>query len=152
MDDGRTPAAEPHAPVASLDLRGKGPRALGEVRRWIGRVLARLSRAHVMDVIQVADELTSNAYEHAGGPGVIHVTIRLAPCSVIVEVEDDDPAMPTMGRSRFGSRACRGRGIQLVDRLSCSWGVRGPASGHGTKTVWAEIPCTEHPCTGAAPV
>jgi anti-sigma regulatory factor (Ser/Thr protein kinase) len=138
MHDGTLKGA-PDRATASLDLRGTSTRTLGEVRRWIGAQLARLSRDRITDVIQVADELTANAYEHAGGPCVIRVTHSATSCSVLVEVDDDDPATPTLGRSRHGPDAYRGRGTMLVDRLSCSWGVRRPAFGHGAKTVWAEI-------------
>jgi anti-sigma regulatory factor (Ser/Thr protein kinase) len=139
MRDAGTPAAGPDGPSASLDLHDTGPRALGEIRRWLRARLARLSRADLDDVIQVADELASNAYEHAGGACAIRLTHHRARCSVTVEVEDDDPATPTLGRSRHGPAACRGRGTVLVDQISRCWGVRRPAFGHNTKTVWAEI-------------
>jgi anti-sigma regulatory factor (Ser/Thr protein kinase) len=138
--------AEPPGSTASIDLSGRGPRALGEVRRWVEQLLARLDRPHVEDVIQVTDELASNAFEHAGGPQVIHVTYHPTPCSVTVEVEDGHPAHPTLGQSRFGAGAHRGRGMVLVDRLAMSWGVRRPSPGHETKTVWAEVSCAEEPC------
>jgi two-component sensor histidine kinase len=138
-------AVVPDESTASLDLHGKGPHALGAVRRWLGVELADLSRDCVVDVIQVADELTSNAFEHAGGPSTIRVTHDHAASLVTVEVEDEHPAAPTLGRSRFGPGAHRGRGMVLINELSCSWGVRGPTADHHTKTVWARVSCVEEP-------
>lgn len=135
--------AGPEGSTASLDLHGTGPRALTEVRRWIGATLTILNRVHLQDVIQIADELTSNAYEHADGACAIRVTHRPASGSVLIEVEDDNSATPTLGHSRHGPNAHRGRGMVLVDQLARTWGVRRPAFGRTTKTVWAEIPCTE---------
>jgi hypothetical protein len=145
-------AADPDGHTASLDLHGTSPRDLSEIRRWIGAELVELGQAHIDDVIQVADELTSNAHEHAGGPCAIHLTHHQAPCTVIVEVQDDDPALPTLGRSRFGPGACRGRGTVLINQLSRAWGVRRPTPGHITKTVWAAISGTNKTCTGHGPV
>jgi hypothetical protein len=123
----------------SLNLRGSTPRALAQIRQWIIAHLSFLSRAHVEDVVQVADELTANAYEHGDGPHVIHLIHQPHPCRTTVEVEDSNTAALTLGYSRFGPGAHRGRGLTLVDQISQAWGVRQAATSNGAKTVWAHI-------------
>jgi anti-sigma regulatory factor (Ser/Thr protein kinase) len=135
----------------SLDLQGTDTAALAEIRRWIATELAELGRDHVTDVIQVADELASNAYEHADGPCAIHLRRQLVPCLITIEVEDPAAATPTVGRSRFGEAANRGRGLVLVEHVAQAWGVRDNDRGPGSKTVWAEINCDERPCDDTTP-
>jgi anti-sigma regulatory factor (Ser/Thr protein kinase) len=129
-----------HRHKHSLDLRGSTPRALAQVRRWIAAHLGSLGRAHVQTVVQIADELTANAYEHGDGPHAIHLIHEHHPCRTIVEVEDSNTASLTLGESRFGSAAHRGRGLVLVDQLAHDWGV---APSDGAKTVWAHVVCGE---------
>ncbi|MGB3437613.1 MAG: ATP-binding protein [Actinophytocola sp.] len=125
----------------TLELTGSDAHALTRVRRWIREMLVGVGHAHVLDVIQVADELASNAYEHAGGPRAVHVCHRSAPRQTTVEVDDTSPlGRLTLGTSRFGKAACRGHGLQIVDQLTSAWGVRCTVEGRGGKTVWAEIP------------
>lgn len=132
-------SAEGHS--HSFDLRGTDVRALARVRRWIAAELAELGPAHIGDVIQVADELAANAYEHAGGPCAIHLHQRREPCLTTIEVDDAAPTKPTVGRSRFEKTANRGRGLVLVTRLAHAWGVRDTHRGPGGKTVWAQVTC-----------
>jgi anti-sigma regulatory factor (Ser/Thr protein kinase) len=129
----------------TLDLTGSDVSALRRVRRWIRETLAGVGRGHVQDVIQVVDELASNAYEHGGGPRAVHVCHRTARQETTVEVEDLHPlGRLTPGRSRFGEASHRGHGLQIVDQLASAWGVRrthGPGEG---KTVWADVTWAEH--------
>jgi len=126
----------------TLDLTGSDARGLARLRLWIGETLAGVGRVHVLDVIQVADELTSNAYEHADGPCAVHVSHRPELGGTTVEVEDTRATgRLTLGRSRFGDGAHRGHGLQIVDRLASAWGVRRADGSRRGKTVWAEIPC-----------
>lgn len=134
----------------TLELTGSDAHALSRVRRWIRDTLAGFGRAHVLDVIQVADELASNAYEHAGGPRAVHVSHRSACLQTTIEVDDPHPqGRLTLGSSRFGDAAHRGHGLQIVDQIASDWGVRRPAEGRGGKTVWAEIPCPQSAAAGA---
>jgi anti-sigma regulatory factor (Ser/Thr protein kinase) len=142
MTSGGSPAVQPRGFRASLQLAGSSASSLTRVRRWLTEKLSGLERDHRQDVIQVADELTSNAYEHAGGPHAIHVSRHQLPCLVVVEVEDAAPATPTLGHSRFGTGAHRGRGLVLVDELADAWGVRRSGAHGGGKTVWARISCS----------
>lgn len=134
----RQPTGDPC--VDSLDLRGSDARALRRVRQWLATMLGDREDDHVAEVTQVADELVSNAFEHGGGPQVIRLYRDSGPGRTTVEVEDSNLDMPTMGRSRFGEAAHRGRGLVLVDELANAWGVRGE-NGSGCKTVWAVVTC-----------
>lgn len=126
----------------TLDLTGSDARALARVRQWISEMLAGVGRTHVLEVIQVADELTSNAYEHADGPRAVHVSHRHALLGTTVEVDDTRPlSRLTLGRSRFGEAAHRGHGLRIVDQIASAWGVRQSTGASEGKTVWAEIPC-----------
>lgn len=126
----------------TLDLTGSDARALARVRQWISEMLAGLGRSHVLEVIQVADELASNAYEHADGPRAVHVSHQPALRGTTVEVEDAHPlSRLTVGRSRFGDGAHRGHGLRIVDQIASAWGVRRSTGSREGKTVWAEIPC-----------
>jgi hypothetical protein len=129
----------------TLELSGSDAHSLSRVRRWIREILTGFGRAHVLDVIQVADELASNAYEHAGGPRAVHVSHRPACLQTTIEVDDPHPqGRLTLGSSRFGEEAHRGHGLQIVDQIASAWGVRRPAEGRGGKTVWAEILCSRN--------
>jgi anti-sigma regulatory factor (Ser/Thr protein kinase) len=137
--DTRSPAGSAAgARVHSLDLRGSDPRALRRVRQWLTVVLADCGDEHIGEVMQIADELVSNAYEHGGGPQVIRLCCGRVPGRTVVEVEDSNMDALTVGRSRFGTAAYRGRGLMLVRALSAAWGVR-REPGSGCKTVWAEV-------------
>lgn len=123
----------------SLDLRGSTPRALSQIRHWITTQLPWAGRAHVESVVQVADELTANAYEHGDGPQAIHLIHEPRPCRTTIEVDDSNTAAPTLGHSRFGPTAHRGRGLRIVDQIAQAWGVRRAAKPDTAKTVWARI-------------
>ncbi|OLF18137.1 hypothetical protein BU204_08390 [Actinophytocola xanthii] len=128
-----------------LDLVNSSPGALVEVRRWAAAELADLGDAHLNDVMMVAVELVTNAYDHGDGPRVIRMVHHRTPCWIEIEVDDFNVQAPALGRSRFGPEAHRGRGLVLVDRLSSAWGTREHGDGNG-KTVWARISCQESPC------
>jgi anti-sigma regulatory factor (Ser/Thr protein kinase) len=87
------------------------------------------------DAAQVVSELVSNVLLHAHGQPVV----RLVAVSggVRVEVSDDSPQPPTVRRSGPG-----GLGMQLVERMSRSWGVSRRGRG---KVVWCELASTAAP-------
>lgn len=126
-----------------LDLRGRGPDGLATVRRWAGEKLRDLGEDHRQDVLMVAVELVTNALDHGEGARTLRLSYAPGPCVVGVEVEDGTVGDPTLGRSRFGAAACRGRGLVLVDRLTDGWGTTSVARG---KIVWARLSCPDSPC------
>jgi hypothetical protein len=131
-----------------LDLRGTTPAFLPGVRVWAAKELPSLGVAHLADVMLVAVELVTNAYEHGGGPLTIRMTRSALPCVIGIEVDDVNTEEPTVGVSRFGVDANRGRGLVMIDKIAESWGaIRHTAGG---KTIWARISCERSPCQPAA--
>lgn len=131
--------------TARLDLRGTTPAYLARVRQWATAELPGLGPDHLADVLLVAVELVTNAYEHGGGPWSLRLRRTSAPCSVRVEVTDPGEDRPVLGVSRLGPGSNRGRGLLLVDRIATRWGVRA-ALRPGGKAVWAALPCPGDPC------
>lgn len=82
---------------------------------------------NVATPVLLTSELVSNAVIHAESDIVVTVYVgeRLR-----VELFDESIVHPS--RERLGS----GRGLQLVDALAASWGVRPEGRG---KTVWFEL-------------
>ncbi|TDV47948.1 ATP-binding protein [Actinophytocola oryzae] len=128
----------------SLDLRGSDARGLRRLRQWLSAVLADLGERHVTEVMQVADELASNAYEHGDGPQMVRLHHCVVDGRTTIEVEDSNLETVTVGQSRFGEAAHRGRGLVLVQNIARAWGVRRRA-GTGRKTVWAVLACQAEP-------
>ncbi len=122
----------------SMDLRGTTAPALVEVRRWASRTLTEVDDAHLGDVLIVATELVTNAYDHGRGPVQIRMSHTAVPCRVRIEVDDNSPDRPVVVTRSIGMVG--GRGMQLVDKLAAAWGVRYPSATAG-KTVWAEVSC-----------
>ena len=122
----------------SLDLRGTAVPALVQVRRWASRTLRSVDDDHLSDVLLVATELVTNAYDHGQGPLEIRMSHTVTPCRVRIEVDDsclDRPFVVGPADARP-----RGRGMLIVDKLAADWGVREHTE-LGTKTVWAEMAC-----------
>jgi CheY-like chemotaxis protein/anti-sigma regulatory factor (Ser/Thr protein kinase) len=85
------------------------------------------------DALIVVSELVNNAITHACSESELRLAV--GPLALWVEVTDrgsgtPDPLPPSRSRPH-------GRGLELVDALTASWGVR-PA-GDGGKLVWAEM-------------
>ncbi|WP_370941759.1 ATP-binding protein [Amycolatopsis sp. cg5] len=122
----------------SLDLRGTDVPALVQVRRWASRTLQAVGDADLGDVLLVATELVTNAYDHGKGPLEIRMSHTATPCRVRIEVDDSCPDRPfVVGHA---DARPRGRGMLIVDKLSAEWGVLDHHE-RGTKTVWAEMAC-----------
>jgi two-component sensor histidine kinase len=78
----------------------------------------------------LASELVTNAIRYAEGP----VTLRLIKERTLVcEVIDNSSALPRLRHAARDDE--RGRGLQIVSRLSSRWGARRTATG---KVVWCE--------------
>jgi serine phosphatase RsbU (regulator of sigma subunit) len=106
--------------------------AAHEARSLAAEQLEKWQLADLVPIAQLlACELVTNAIRYADGP----VTLRLIRENVLVcEVADSSPALP---RLRLAARdEERGRGLQIVSRLSQQWGARRTACG---KVVWCEL-------------
>lgn len=110
-------AAEPHAPAHARALVGRA------CEGWELPVLR--TRA-----VQVANELVSNAVEHARTPGVLLVARRAR--LLLVSVRDGCLEHPLPRRPGPGG----GFGLALVAALSAGWGTRSVPDG---KVVWATL-------------
>ncbi|MFD8497451.1 ATP-binding protein [Amycolatopsis sp. NPDC059657] len=121
----------------AMDLRGTAVPPLVQVRRWASRTLGELSDEHLGDVLLVATELITNAYDHGNGSGEVRMSYTPRPCHVRIEVDDNSAAHPVL---LSASTSPRGRGVFIVNNLARTWGVLDhPAA--TSKTVWADICC-----------
>src|SRR5689334_18191428 len=97
----------PAPPSWSMDLRGTTAPALVEIRRWASRTLARVDDTHLGDVLLVATELVTNAYDHGDGPLQVRMSHTPCPCRVRIEVDDscpDHPVLAPPSPERLGGR------------------------------------------------
>ena len=117
-----------------LDLSEHVP-PLVLVRRWAAEALADLTGDELGDVLLVATELVTNAYDHGRRARELRIWRLDESRAVRIEVADNSPVLPTLGRSTVNP--ARGRGMVIVDKLSKVWGVVPNVIG---KTVWAEVP------------
>ncbi len=109
------------------------PTAAHEARSLVAEQLEKWQLPDLVPTTQLlASELVTNAIRYTEGS----VTLRLIRESVLVcEVADSSPALP---RLRLAARdEERGRGLQIVSRISQRWGSRRTADG---KVVWCEQP------------
>jgi anti-sigma regulatory factor (Ser/Thr protein kinase) len=114
------------------------PRSIAASRDFVDRTLAQWGFSESSDIARLlVDELVTNAIVHAQSAAVVrlgHDDGRV----LRIEVEDSDaakeptPAVPD-------ESATQGRGLQLVDGLSRSWGFERTAGG---KVVWCEMELT----------
>jgi anti-sigma regulatory factor (Ser/Thr protein kinase) len=124
-----------------LDLQDTTPTALRHLRRWItNHLISLLDDAHLADVLLVAVELATNAYQHGNGPHRVRLHHHDPPCRVLVEVDDNATHSPHLAPP--AARTARGHGLVLVEALSHRWGV---LHHRGGKTVWAEVHCDNDP-------
>ena len=122
--------------VVPLDA---APGAVARARQALAQHFARYGLSELVEDAQlVAGELATNALLHARPPA--ELVVQLAPPRARVEVRDGSPAPPV--RPRPSGESMTGRGLHLVEALTCAWGVNAHASG---KAVWAEFEA------GAAP-
>ncbi|MEV4603233.1 ATP-binding protein [Amycolatopsis sp. NPDC049253] len=122
-------ALEPDAAMTALPLTGAGGE-LHQVRCWTREHLHDVDADVLIDVVQVVDELATNALSHGGPPQCVRL-LRL-PGLVRIEVDDSTPvrAAPRPPDNEGG------RGLHLIAALSVAWGQQVTATG---KTVWAEL-------------
>jgi anti-sigma regulatory factor (Ser/Thr protein kinase) len=111
-------------------------RSAGLARSYVRETLGAWGQSQLADTAALlVSELVTNAVLHARTP--LHLSLRLHPNRVRVEVGDGNPAQPAMQKPDPLSPG--GRGLVLVDRLAPTWGVEERAAG---KVVWFELPIT----------
>jgi serine phosphatase RsbU (regulator of sigma subunit) len=102
-----------------------------EARRLVSKPLKKWRLGAFVPTTQLlASELVTNAIRYAEGS----VTLRLI-CedTLVCEVADSSPALPRLWEAAGDDE--RGRGLQIVSRLSHRWGSRRTPTG---KVVWCE--------------
>jgi anti-sigma regulatory factor (Ser/Thr protein kinase) len=87
---------------------------------------------HGIDVLLIVSELATNAVT-AGGGGFVELRVWGTGDSVVIEVEDSSPVLPTPRVAEDDDTS--GRGLAIVEILAEEWGVRESAA--GGKVVWA---------------
>ncbi|WP_217178223.1 SpoIIE family protein phosphatase [Streptomyces sp. AC495_CC817] len=80
----------------------------------------------------LAGELVTNAVRHARGR---RIELRLVRGDTLLcEVNDDDPTLPTLLSAALTDE--HGRGLRVLTTLACEWGTSRTGAG---KTVWFEL-------------
>jgi anti-sigma regulatory factor (Ser/Thr protein kinase) len=128
-----------HAVTPSRSARMKMPAeasAPGRVRHWLAGQLTgwQLPEQVINAAVLCTSELTTNALLHAGTAA--RVEIDVSPERLLVSVSDSG-TRGTVTRARPDALSSRGRGLDLIERLSDSWGTDPTVRG---STVWFEIP------------
>ncbi|MFC0430890.1 ATP-binding protein [Kutzneria buriramensis] len=112
---------------------------LVQLRQRCGQTLAHLNKTHLGDVLLVAVELVTNAYDHGGGARQVRLKHSPEPGRVRIEVDDNNTKHPRISPGHVDQ--VRGRGLIILDQLADEWGVR-DEPGVGGKCVWAVISCS----------
>lgn len=109
-------------------------------RHFVRDVLIDWDLDQLVDDAQLAvSELVSNAVSHAGT--TISVSIR-ADDELTVVVRDEAGTMPVSTQpTQAASDATSGRGLQIVEAVSDSWGVSAAAGG---KSIWFTLRIPDH--------
>lgn len=111
------------------------PATPGAARRRLRALLAGwgLAGDDVETVVLVANELVSNAVDHAATP--MTVTVERAADRITLCVSDGSDALPLV--RPHDPRGARGRGMQMVQALALRWDAIPRVN--GGKTVRAEV-------------
>lgn len=89
------------------------------------------------DSVLAVSELVANAVEHAEGP--YELRLRYTAAGLICEVTDGDPRIPNVTGFPAPTLSERGRGLHIVDQLTCgAWGFR-VRKEEGGKVAWLVI-------------
>jgi anti-sigma regulatory factor (Ser/Thr protein kinase) len=118
----------------SLELAAS-PESVPEARRWARRLAEDWELGDLdWPLLQLVTELVTNCVLHARTPSVLRIEQETTTGVVRCEVRDLSTLRPR--RRVHSSGATTGRGLQMLDRLSSSWGVTPSPTG---KTVWFEL-------------
>ncbi|WP_344595867.1 ATP-binding protein [Actinomadura vinacea] len=119
-------------PRCVLALR-PAPAEVGVARRMLRGALHEWEQPHLADdACLVADELVTNAVEHAAR--IALVAYQTSEHLLMLEVWDDSPIPPVAKEASLDSLG--GRGLLIVDALASTWSWR-PVN--GGKVVWAVL-------------
>lgn len=111
------------------------PSSARAAREFVGDALHRRGADAVRDTVMLlTSELVTNAIIHAGTE--VDLALIIGDKKVRVEVGDGSDSLPTPRRSP--PDVVGGHGLELVNSLSCSWGVANLGRG---KKVWFEVDC-----------
>jgi anti-sigma regulatory factor (Ser/Thr protein kinase) len=121
-----------HAVHRDLELPAS-PDSPSSARDCVSRLLHRALTQRRDDALVVVSELTSNAVRHVRQP--FRLDLALTATHLTVAVTDSSRQEPILRPTRRD--AGDGRGVQLVNALSESWGVR--LIHKNGKTVWSRI-------------
>ena len=107
--------------------------AAANVRRVLADFIGdRVTGASLQDAYLVASEVVANAVLHGQGEVVVRASLADERLHLsVTDSGDGSPVLRPADPARVG-----GFGLQIVDRLSSSWGV---APFPGGKTVWVVI-------------
>lgn len=131
---GRRPAS------GARQRRGRGsithayspdPTSVPAARRLVAEELTGVPRGTVDTVVLLVSELATNCVVHAGTG--FELRLERTAGVVRVEVTDQGVGMPAPRHPRPLEPS--GRGLQIVDMLATTWGVRQEQGGRG-HTVW----------------
>jgi anti-sigma regulatory factor (Ser/Thr protein kinase) len=128
------------ATVEAVDVATLAARAVGSddlapraARRFVDEVLADAGFDDVLDTVELlVTEVVTNAVMHARSEA--RVVIRLLDDAVRVEVTDTDDSFPARRVPRDDQPG--GRGLDLVEKMSRSWGIDMLTVG---KRTWFEV-------------
>jgi anti-sigma regulatory factor (Ser/Thr protein kinase) len=111
------------------------PRSVPAARAWV-RDLAETWELGDLDwtLMQLLTELVTNSVLHARTPVLVRLEQETATGAVRCEVTDYSPGRPR--RRAHTAEATTGRGLQMLEQLSSSWGVDSTPAG---KSVWFEL-------------
>ncbi|MEV0348021.1 ATP-binding protein [Nonomuraea sp. NPDC050680] len=110
------------------------------VRRSVAAILLGAGHRDVDNARLIVTELASNAIQHtasgrSGGLVAVDV-IGIGADVARIEVTDDGARTIPCPRAS-DDLDCRGRGLELVEQISTTWGMRRLGAGH--LTVWAQF-------------
>jgi anti-sigma regulatory factor (Ser/Thr protein kinase) len=118
----------------SLQLTAE-PASAALAREFVRSELLNAGLPHLVDDLRlVVSELVTNAVSHARSPST--VVLERSGQSVTLTVRDGSPSLPLLpSLAEADSMAGGGRGLGIVDVLSCDWGVTSRLG--ESKAVWA---------------
>jgi anti-sigma regulatory factor (Ser/Thr protein kinase) len=135
---GRPDVGKGHVIEDNWDLPGSAPSVRDVRDRSRAFLEGRVPDDVLDDAVLVVSELATNAVLHTDGAYRVHVELNDA--DVLVAVSDTGGGR--VAADRAAPTAVSGRGLQIVEAVSSSWGCRADGAG---KTVWARLTVPNSP-------